>query len=319
MAKAHKRNQQEQSQQGQAESGASGRTAMEPSEAFGNGAAGMSQAPIEASEATMGNSPEPQSDQVQAFVKVDYSCALRRTPEKDPENPHANTLADLQAGTLIRVIDGKSPWTHVIADVNGVETEGFISSEFVLEQGEDGSIPMETIKRSISDGPYGWDASYDIWALEQTVFVRLRVKLTALAGVSERKLSELAQIWEGAEDKWSGQHDLVENSDPNNKYGVSVDFQFVETEQHHDVNVRPGPARSNLSLWDTADDVHAASHELGHAMGMVDEYADSASPSRSVTDESSVMHSNDGEIRVSHYQDFADWLGGKKGSLFNVQ
>ena len=81
MAKAHKRNQQEQSQQGQAESGASGRTAMEPSEAFGNGAAGMSQAPIEASEATMGNSPEPQSDQVQAFVKVDYSCALRRTPE----------------------------------------------------------------------------------------------------------------------------------------------------------------------------------------------------------------------------------------------
>jgi hypothetical protein len=59
------------------------------------------------------------------------SAALRKTPHKDPDDPHAGTLADLPEGEFIDVLGRTGGWLHVRATVNGKETEGYVSHELV--------------------------------------------------------------------------------------------------------------------------------------------------------------------------------------------
>ena len=60
-----------------------------------------------------------------------WSAALRRTPEKDPANPHVNTLADLRRGASVRVIGNSGNWLQVEADVDGTVQTGYVSQELV--------------------------------------------------------------------------------------------------------------------------------------------------------------------------------------------
>lgn len=178
---------------------------------------------------------------------------------------------------------------------------------------------VETVSFSVSDGPYGWDVSYDIWTVGKTVFVRLRINVVAGVGVTTRQLSRLKKIWEKAQEKWSGKYKLVDSSDTTNQYTVRIMVQFVQTDVDQTVTVQPGPARSNMTTWDTKDDKHAASHEIGHMLGNKDEYADPAVPSRTVTNSTSVMNTNTGKVKKAHYQSFATWLSSKTGKTIVVQ
>lgn len=59
------------------------------------------------------------------------SAALRSTPSKDPDNPHAGTLADLHKGEFVEVIGRRGGWLKVTALVGGKETEGYVSHELI--------------------------------------------------------------------------------------------------------------------------------------------------------------------------------------------
>lgn len=61
-----------------------------------------------------------------------WAAALRKTPFKDPEAPHQNTLADLPKGTFVTVIGRKDGWLHVQATVEDQEYLGYVSQELVL-------------------------------------------------------------------------------------------------------------------------------------------------------------------------------------------
>lgn len=260
-------------------------------------------------------STPPPAAPVAGFVNTPWSCALRSAPRIETNN----VKADLPAGTILKSLGTEGAWQHVIADVNGKDEEGYISGEIFLKQGEEGSIPMETVTKQVTDGPYGWTSRYDIWGVRKTVHVRLRIALTPGAGVTQTQIDQLRAEWELAEDKWSHQYKLVNGADSADSWDVVVDLQFVAANAHQTVNVNPGPARSNMTQWDTADDRHAASHESGHMLGQPDEYPDSTSPQRPVTDSSSVMHTNTGKVMSRHYQDFATWLGAKKGATYAVR
>ena len=60
-----------------------------------------------------------------------WSASLRKSPEKNPDQPHRNTLADLPRDTEVRVINQKGGWLLVNVIVDGKTLEGYVSQELV--------------------------------------------------------------------------------------------------------------------------------------------------------------------------------------------
>jgi len=58
-----------------------------------------------------------------------WSAALRRTPSKDADDPHENTVADLPQGTEVQVIGSDGGWLRVRTTIDG--TTGYVSQELV--------------------------------------------------------------------------------------------------------------------------------------------------------------------------------------------
>ena len=129
----------------------------------------MLRSPSEAALLADGDRPV---DIVASYRPASAPCPRAR-PRRDSAVPFAyaqpsaghNTIADLPAGTIVKVIGKAGGWLQVKVDVNGAEKEGYVSQELVQKQGEGGSIAMETVSKHIVDGPYGWDSKYDIWAV----------------------------------------------------------------------------------------------------------------------------------------------------------
>lgn len=65
-------------------------------------------------------------------VRGAWSVALRKTPKKDPKNPHGNTLADLPIGTFITVKNRSGGWLKAQATVGGKEFEGYVWKKYVM-------------------------------------------------------------------------------------------------------------------------------------------------------------------------------------------
>ena len=272
---------------------------------------------LQASVAEGGTCEDAQYD---AFISGSQPVPLRSQPEIDPCHPEGNVLAELTGANTLAVQGRVGDWLHVIADVNGVATEGYVFEGATLSQGELDSIAVQSVGGHLTDGPYGWDYAYDIWAVNHVVHVRLRISVTAGAGVTAAQVAAKVVEWEAAEAKWTDCFQLVNIGDELDRYGVNVDVQLVAAaDADQNVTVQPGPARSNMGTRDTADDTDAASHEIGHMLGQVDEYPDAASPGRATTDATSVMRTNSGEVQEQHYQEFADWLSSRTGTLYTVE
>jgi hypothetical protein len=64
-------------------------------------------------------------------IRGTYSAALRSTPSKNPEDPHAGTLADLAEGEFVEVIGRKGGWLNVLATIAERQVPGYVSQELV--------------------------------------------------------------------------------------------------------------------------------------------------------------------------------------------
>jgi hypothetical protein len=60
-----------------------------------------------------------------------WSAALRKSPKKSADAPHANTLADLPRGTELTVVHRENGWLIVKVTIDGKPVQGFVSQELV--------------------------------------------------------------------------------------------------------------------------------------------------------------------------------------------
>lgn len=133
---------------------------------------------------------------------------------------------------------------------------------------------------------YGWRAGYN----QADTHVSIRIQLNPDAGITDATMNTLRTTWrDGIIGKWSNRFDCVGNGQGKR---ITFDVQWVASGAHHVVRVQPGPARSNMTNWDTQDTGDVASHEFGHMLGHPDEYADSACPMRSPVSTGTVMDDN---------------------------
>jgi hypothetical protein len=168
---------------------------------------------------------------------------------------------------------------------------------------------LETMAReehsfNVSECIYGWTAAF-----EQTwTRIRVRIRLNPDAGIPAATMNTLRTNWgNGIVNTWSsrwGCGRLGEATCP-----ITVEVQWVTTNQHHTVRVRQGPERSNMTTWDTADTGAVAAHESGHMLGNPDEYTDASCPGRNPVNTGTVMHNNSNNVPARLMTRFANNIG----------
>jgi hypothetical protein len=147
--------------------------------------------------------------------------------------------------------------------------------------------PVGEVSFPVTECVYGWTARYHQAGTRVTV----RIQLNPDAGISAATMDGLRTTWRDTIlSTWSNRFDCRAGN--GGRQRITFDVQWVTSNAHHVVRVRPGPARSNMGEWDTNDTGNVAAHEFGHMLGHPDEYADAACPARNPVSTGTVMDNN---------------------------
>jgi hypothetical protein len=185
------------------------------------------------------------------------------------------------------------------------------------------SAPNE-VSESMSECVYGWTAAYRVDEdRECALRVTLRIRLNPDPGVTAQQLQAAQQVWEPAiEQAWTDRFRirLTDGDCRCREYRVTVDVQWVTSNEHHAVRVQAGSGRANMTNWFITSTGGTAAHEAGHMFGYADEYADPACPNRVVTTDGSIMrNSQTGTVRPRHYARLARWISNRTCCLYDVR
>ncbi len=166
------------------------------------------------------------------------------------------------------------------------------------------SIARREFSFSVSECIYGWTAAFEqTWS-----HIGLRVQLNPDAGITDATMNALRTAWEnGFETTWNNRWAIGTGRE--RPVPLEFDLIWVNTNAHHTVRVRPGPARSNMTTWDTQDSGAVAAHECGHMLGHPDEYTDGNCPARTPVNTGTVMDNNSANVPARLMTRFANNVG----------
>jgi hypothetical protein len=137
-----------------------------------------------------------------------------------------------------------------------------------------------TVNKAAADGPYGWNYGYD-WRegwFNYKITIKVKLNLDNDVTKGEAKALKL-QTRDAFKSFWSNKFKLTDVNTGKSKPLVT-DVVFVEDNPHLTVNVHKGAGRDDLSNWYTSSPGIVQAHELGHQLGLKDEYVDATVPER---------------------------------------
>ena len=209
------------------------------------------------------------------------------------------------ACTNLLAIAAKAKRNGWVVSVHEEERGGrtFITEMYDFLNGEVG--PTQEVSFAVSECVYGWNAAY----AQRGTTITVRIRLVPDAGISAATMDDLRNRWKnGIESKWSNRFGCCTNPGCLGECALRFRVEWVASGEHHRVRVRVGPARSDMTNWDTSDSGDVASHEFGHMLGHPDEYPDSACPGRSPVSTGTVMDDNT-EVVARLVEPFCDRHG----------
>lgn len=179
------------------------------------------------------------------------------------------------------------------------------------------------VNRSYRDGPYGGTAKYDVRVTAKDITVTVGIRLKPDPGVSRRQVAQVKSASQAIfKQKYDQRFKLTEI--PYKPRPLRMRVRFSHRTPHHDVALHKGGGRDNAANWYVKSDGTTRAHEIGHLLGLKDEYADSASPKRKVYTDNSLMGNyyaegrKTAELKKRHGKVFAGDISRASGRKFYI-
>jgi hypothetical protein len=173
-----------------------------------------------------------------------------------------------------------------------------LSSVIAREETATATTTAVTGKRSETPTPgntgYGWNYQYNIRFTDTECCLSIKVKLTAKDHADGRGLptaDEVKTVKTVTNDKfqqiWDKKFVLVE-SDTKKRYDLRANLDFVDSGEDLSATVYKGNGRDTLDEWHVERPATTRAHELGHQLGLLDEYVDPKIAARATAKSSGV-------------------------------
>jgi len=133
--------------------------------------------------------------------------------------------------------------------------------------------------KPIADGPYAWTSSFQIDVGASEVVASIRVQIAPDVGVTMQDIETvMAQTHSEMRKQWDHRFNLKDAAGKELPLRVQIDF--VASDPHVTVALHAGTGPDDLRNWYVKSAAINRAHELGHQLGMLDEYVDPKVPNR---------------------------------------
>ena len=157
--------------------------------------------------------------------------------------------------------------------------------------------PVEVSNARV-DGPYQWTSQYQIDIRAKEAVLTIRIQVNPDGGVlAEDTTLVKAQTRTEFQRYWDRRFNLQDAA--GKALPLRTQLEYTGTNPHATVSLHAGNGRDDLSNWYVGSPSLTRAHELGHQLGMLDEYVDAAVPNRATAASPGV--SNDNSLMGNYY------------------
>jgi hypothetical protein len=180
------------------------------------------------------------------------------------------------------------------------------------------------------DGPYEWTAKFTTDIVGSEVIATIKAKIVPDSDVTTEELAAVkAQTQTEFTRIWDSKFVLTEGT---TDYTLRVKLEFVDSGEHLSIKLHKGSGRNDLESWTTdLGKSTTRAHELGHQLGLLDEYIDPRVDARKdatapgVHTDHSIMGNYyaegkaEAEAKLRHGQSIGAAIGTAQGKTFTVK
>jgi hypothetical protein len=221
-----------------------------------------------------------------------------RTGHKTTHQPHKVALPDIEAAPELadatqmhgveRTPQEMTPAALMnIQRIQGNQAATRVISRVIQRQAAGAGAAQSAAKAkptqvsiSKTDMPYGWTAKYQVQFTSSECLLNVKVKLAPDPKVTK---ADLKQVREQTNQEFRRIFDnkfKLTDKKTNKAYNLRVSISFVSSGEHVTIKVHAGSGHDNLSNWYVKSKPIDRAHEMGHQIGLKDEYVDASAPNR---------------------------------------
>ncbi len=136
-----------------------------------------------------------------------------------------------------------------------------------------------TVSQPRADGPYNWTSSYSLEITADSVSIIVNARLIPDAGVTPQQVRQVSRETEREFLRYYDQRFNFVDEHGHRRI-LNVRLNYVEGGENVAINLHAGAGRDNRRNWFVDSLPIDRAHELGHQIGLLDEYVDPTVPNR---------------------------------------